>query len=129
MFTPFIDILRPKWKHGNWSLRRAAVEKLMDQALLADSAKHDKNCLVRYAAANRLSDQLLLAEVSLFAEWGMIFDYDSEDARLCSEPDAGYVAIERLWDPALLADIAKRASSGAVGRAAQKKLQALAAPH
>ena len=36
------DLFRPKWKHSDSSVRRAAVKELDDQAALAYVAKNDK---------------------------------------------------------------------------------------
>jgi hypothetical protein len=52
----FLDLFRPKWKHSQPRVRRAAVEKLTDQALLGEIAKTDSDRDVRMAAVKELTD-------------------------------------------------------------------------
>jgi hypothetical protein len=58
------DLFRPRWQHSNPVVRRAAVTKLVDQALLAEIAKNDVHRGVRIAAAEKLSDQKVLLSVA-----------------------------------------------------------------
>ena len=38
---PIADLFRPRWRHSDWKVRRAAVKDLTDQAVLAGIAKTD----------------------------------------------------------------------------------------
>jgi len=55
---------RPKWRPSDFHVRRAAVEKLTDQALLAEIARNDKDSWVREVAVNKMSDEVLLRELA-----------------------------------------------------------------
>jgi hypothetical protein len=52
----FRDLFPPKWRCGDWTVRKAAVEKLIDQTLLGRIAKTDGNATVREAAARKLTN-------------------------------------------------------------------------
>ena len=38
-----IDLFRPRWKNTKWCVRKAAVGKLADQAVLAEIARNDSH--------------------------------------------------------------------------------------
>ena len=59
-----MNVFRPKWKHSDWRVRLAAVQKLTDQPLLADIAKNAVEQIVRTTAALKLTDQAVLAEIA-----------------------------------------------------------------
>jgi len=59
-----IDYIRPKWKHSNWEIRRAAVMELLDINDLRSVAQNDKHHLVREEALRKLNDPIFLAEVA-----------------------------------------------------------------
>ena len=46
----FMDLCRPEWKHGDPAIRKAAVAQLVSEAILAESAKTDKDAGARLAA-------------------------------------------------------------------------------
>lgn len=62
----FEDLFKPKpeWKHSDWMVRLAALEKLTDQALLAEIAKNDKTWELRQRAVRKITDQTVLANVA-----------------------------------------------------------------
>ena len=37
----FFDLFKPKWKHSNPEIRKAAIDKITDQSILADILKND----------------------------------------------------------------------------------------
>ncbi len=53
-----MDIFKPKWKHSDPEIRILGVNKLSDQAMLAEVAKGDEDYLVRETAVDRIEDQL-----------------------------------------------------------------------
>jgi hypothetical protein len=82
-----------------------AVERLTDQALLADIARTDHRD-ARWKAVERLTDQTLLADL----------------ARTGSDSSVRLEAAKKLIDETLLADLAKTGSDGDVRQEAVKKL-------
>jgi len=73
--------------------REAAVEKLTDQALLAEVAVESESQPVRYAAVKKLKDQTVLAKVAMQDE----------------DPFVRNSAVEKLTDQAVLAEVARLA--------------------
>jgi len=59
-----LDLFRPKWKHSNWKVREAAIEKLTDQNVLIDIAKNDEDYNVRTAAIEKITDQNVIIDVA-----------------------------------------------------------------
>jgi hypothetical protein len=128
----FMDFFRPKWKHSDAFVRKAAVESLTDQGLLADMAKTDSSNLVRRAAVDKLTDQLVLAGIvktdrSTDVRQAAIKKVTDERvladiAKTDSIVDLRRAAVEKLTDQGLLADIAKTESIDQVRQAAIKKL-------
>jgi hypothetical protein len=57
------SFFKPKWKHRDPGVRKAAVEKLIDQALIADIAKTDDNEDVRRVAIKKLTNPAVLVEM------------------------------------------------------------------
>src|SRR5208282_443340 len=57
-----MDLFRPALKHSDWKVRKAAIERCVDQAALAEIAKTDSNADLRRAAIDRL--QAVLAEIA-----------------------------------------------------------------
>ena len=92
---------------GVADVRKAAVEKLTDQAMLAKVAVEDKDEYVRRAAVEKLTDQAVLAKMAMAEDWRGSFKY---------------VAVERLTDQAMLAKVMMEARDGSVRTAAVKKL-------
>jgi len=93
-------------KFKDSELRATAARKLTDQALLAKIAVKDRDWEVRAAAANRLKDRALLAKIALNREGGI----------------ARVIAAEKLVDQALLAKIAVKGREGFVRRTAINNL-------
>ncbi|MFH1158334.1 MAG: ankyrin repeat domain-containing protein [Pseudomonadota bacterium] len=60
----FMDLFRPEWKHSNGAVRKAAVGKLTDQAVLAEVANDDEDWRVRKAAVEKLTDQTVLTKIA-----------------------------------------------------------------
>jgi hypothetical protein len=59
-----LDHLRPRWKHSDPAVRKAAVELLTDDRVLTTVFEHDTNEEVRRAAFDRLNDEDVLAAVA-----------------------------------------------------------------
>jgi len=96
-------LLRPKWQHPDPAVRIAAVNRLSDQAVLAQIVEQDADENVRLAAFGRVTDQDLLAGIAR------------------SRSPFSVRAVEVLAEPRLLARIAReaempRAREVAVGR-------------
>jgi len=88
------------------SARVAAVERLTDQARLAEIAKTDKDSDVSRAAAEKLTDQALLNKIA-----------KSDESVLVR-----MAAVGRITDQAVLAEIAETDSDQFVRSAAKKRL-------
>jgi len=84
------------------SVRRAAVSKLTDEAILARIARRDPSPEVRVAALDRMTDQEVFAEIA-------VSDTDAETRAM---------AVLQLTDESLLKDFALHADSAAVRTAA-----------
>jgi hypothetical protein len=87
-------------------LRRAAVEKLTDQTMLARIAVADEDSLVRLSAAFRLTDPETLARVAI----------EGRDSKI------GCTLVERLTDRVLLKRVADEGNDPGVREAASKLL-------
>lgn len=91
---------------GPFAADIATVEKLTDQAMLADIAMKNTDLSVRKAAVEKLTDQALLAKVAQnAADWIV-----------------RRAAVEKLTDKALLEDIATKDSVLFVRKAAKSRL-------
>ncbi|MBF0538738.1 MAG: hypothetical protein HQL03_10860 [Nitrospirae bacterium] len=101
------DLFQPKWKHCDPAVRKAAVEKLTDQKVLADIAKHDKDWSVRAAAHEKLGNK----EEALF-----------EVAKNAMPSKVRKAAVEKLTDQKVLADVAKNDEDWNIPNAAVAKL-------
>ena len=108
-----LDLFRPRWRHSDWSVRLAAVERLADQTLLAKIATSDGHERVRQAAVKRLADQAVLAKIAASDE-----DHNVREVALRMLIDA----VERLTDQALLARIATSDGHERVRQAAVERL-------
>jgi hypothetical protein len=102
----FLDLFRPKWKHSDSYVRKAAAKELTDQAVLTEIAKTDQDADVRKAVVEKLTDQEALADV---AESG-------------KHRDARFGALEKVVNEAALAEIAKSSTNGDIRLAAAVKL-------
>ena len=127
-----MDLFRPKWKNSNSWVRQAAVEKLTDQAVLAEIAGTDGDNDVRKAAVAKLTDQAALAEVAKniwrpdvqMAAVAKLTDQVvlAEIAKTCSNNDIRQAALGKLTDQALLAEVARNGIRAEVQMAAVAKL-------
>jgi glyceraldehyde-3-phosphate dehydrogenase/erythrose-4-phosphate dehydrogenase len=113
-------------------MRIAAIEKLTDQALLADFAKNDSANGVRMVAIGKLTDHALradfakndsaddirMAAVRCLADQILLADV----AKNSTYSDVRIAAIGNLTDQALLADFAKNDSADDVRMAAEQRL-------
>jgi hypothetical protein len=83
------ELFRPKWKHPDEKIRKAAVEKLTSQEKLAEVAKNDQERSIRHIAAAKLTDQRSLAAIAL------------------NDPDRHmrYIAARSLHDQKVLIDL------------------------
>jgi len=59
-----LDRLRPRWRHPDPQVRRAAVKRLGDLPTLRDLTEHDPDATVRDAAAARATDLLVATAMS-----------------------------------------------------------------
>ncbi len=59
-----LDLFRPRWRHPDPGIRKAAVEKLTKQSALATVARNDEKPEVRAAAVDKLTDQSVLGEIA-----------------------------------------------------------------
>ena len=135
----FNNFFRPKWMHSDWLVRKAAVEKLTDQAVLAKIAKTDSDWRVRTVAFEKLTgaiakltDQAVLAEIAKTGSESLVRKVAvrkltaqallAEIAKTDSESDVRKEAVEKLTDQAVLAKIAKTDSESDVRREAVKNL-------
>jgi tetratricopeptide (TPR) repeat protein len=129
---PLGNWFRPNWKHSEPSVRKAAVERLDDKAVLADIAMHDEHPGVRQAAVHRLDDEAVLAEIAVHDEHpgvrqAAVQRLDDEavlaDVAMHDEhPGVRETAVERLEDPAALAEVAMQNDDPAVREAAVERL-------
>jgi hypothetical protein len=102
-----LNLFRPKWKHSNPSVRKAAVDKLTDQVALADVAKSDKDPAVCSAPVDKLTDPSTLAEVAMSAK----------------DTTASKAAIGKITDQALLTKCALHAADREVRRFTVSRLK------
>jgi hypothetical protein len=86
-----LDFFRPQWQHSQPAERAAAVRGIVNDDLLAQIAKTDKDKDVRVAAVRMLKSQTVLVAVARG---------DSSDA-------VRKAAVERLTEQALIVQIAK----------------------
>ena len=84
------DWFRPGWKHSNWEVRKVAVARIKDQAVLAEVVTNEDHPAVRKAAVEHVTDQAVLSKVAL--------NDGSDEVRRA--------AVERVTDQAVLAQIA-----------------------
>jgi HEAT repeat protein len=91
-----VDLFGPRWRHGEWQIRRAAVARLDDPSLLAGIALGDPAPDVCLAAVAGLSDPSSLLRIATM---------DRSDPR---SPDLAAWHSERWW-PVRAAAIAKLA--------------------
>ncbi len=59
-----MDLFKPKWKRSDPEVRKAAVEKIDDQNILAKIVRNDNDGNVRYKAVEKLTDQQLLSDIA-----------------------------------------------------------------
>jgi hypothetical protein len=124
------DYFKPKWKHSDCEIRRAAVSRLTDQTLLAKIAKNDKDSVVRKTAENR--KEALLAEIArnnsdcmaAKAAVEMLTDQTllAEIAKKVHFDEVRYIAVRRLLGEAILADLAKNDKDRVVRRVAVENM-------
>lgn len=116
----------------DYNVRRAAIEKLSDQAVLADIAKTDRVSDARRTAVEKLTDQVLLAGIAKTGNSSLV--REAAVRKLSDQAVLGDIAknnrryrarraaVTKLSDKLLLADIAKSDSAWKVREAAVKKL-------
>lgn len=63
-----LDLLKPKWKHGDPAVRMAAVAAMSNQSTLARIATEDPSEEVRVAATRRLTEKEVIAWLASSAE-------------------------------------------------------------
>jgi len=109
LIVGILDFFGPKWRHSNNDIRRSAVSRLSDEALLAKIAKTDRAPGVRIAAVRELRGS---------AQGALL----SEIARTDCDEDVREAAVDRLDDQDVLAEIAGTNSNKRVRWLAVKKL-------
>lgn len=65
----FFDLFKPKWEHSNANVRKAAVEKLIDQRILEKIAENDDDEDVRKAANIKIKDHRTAIELYFHRIW------------------------------------------------------------
>jgi ankyrin repeat protein len=124
-------------READSSVRLAAVEKMVDQELLARFAQSDTEEKVRLAAINKIADQKLLIGI-LLKESSTVICADIIDrldgpaseiqlSRLARDPSPSMraVAVDRLLDSSVLRDISSKDKDWGVRSAAAKQLEYL----
>ncbi len=66
------DLFKPKWKHSDPEVRKEAIEKINDQAILAEIARMDNAKDVRLEALKKLESQVILAEIAVMDNDGFL---------------------------------------------------------
>ena len=61
------DVFRPRWKHSNWRVQKAAIAELSDPVVIAEVAMH--GMISTEELAKRVTDQALLATVAVKAKY------------------------------------------------------------
>jgi hypothetical protein len=119
------DLFKPKWRHSKAKVRRRAVQRLSNPAILAVIAMNEKDNETAEAAARKISDPWVLADVarngasraSRFAAMEGITE-QSVLACLACGPERGDALIEnalrRVTDQALLGQVAQRAETSSI---------------
>ena len=51
------DLFKPKWKHSNPDVRKAALVNVIDSKILAEIAINDKDWSVRIAAIKKITER------------------------------------------------------------------------
>ncbi len=92
--------------HKKWDVRKAAVEKLNDQSVLAEIAKKSEYNKVQIAAIQKLDDKTLIAEI----------------AKKDKDQGVRLAAVECLDDQSILSNIAKTNSYEDVAESALEKV-------
>jgi hypothetical protein len=126
------------------SARNAAIKKLTDQKVLVDVAENDKDVYVRMLAAKNLTDQTLAQKVyadiakssttkkqtdPFVAQLASLMrDYYKKNDKYSDVRDVRIVAVERLTEPSILADVAKNAEDSNVRKVASERLILMVEP-
>ena len=59
-----MNLFRPKWKHSDPAVRRAAVSELQDQDTLIKVARNDEDLHARKAAVEKINSETVLAIIA-----------------------------------------------------------------
>jgi hypothetical protein len=128
----FVDLFRPKYKHSDAEVRATAVRELPPEAtdILATVAREDPDAAVRRIAVKKLVDPAVLAQVasedadpdlrSMAAE--KLLDLRVGAAMSCEDGAACDRVLAPIDDQLKLADLARSAKLEAVRRAALARL-------
>lgn len=100
------DWFRPKWKHSDWDVRKAAISSSTIRRCFARSPATDRDSRARIAATRKLTDQTVLVRIAT-------------DRRRCHRRAA---ATSRLADETVLAEIAGKDSDARVRLAAAERM-------
>lgn len=129
----FLDLFRPRWKHSDPAIRIEAVKSLTPEDLveLGHVVKRDKDARVRRLALKKISDPALLEEVAEH-DPDESLRRDAADKRselllasaLSDEDESESLdAVSHLSPPRVLVDVVCRAAFPAVQQAALERLR------
>jgi len=124
----FADWFRPKWRHSNPSVRRAAVQALTAPALLARVAREDADASIRCLAVEMMSDEEVLGQVAREDADEQVRSSALSRVTLPAvllevvqkgrPGEARSSALARLTEPALLGEVAKENSDAELRKSA-----------
>ncbi len=127
-----VDYFRPKWKHSDAEVRASAVRQLGTEEvdILHSIARHDSDAAVRRIAIKKISDPAILLEVAQNDPDESLRQIAAETANTLllntavaeHDAQASRVALDQLSDPKALGDVAKTASLEPIRRAAVLRL-------
>ena len=128
----FDRFTKPKWQHKDPKVRLKGIKTLDDQYTLYKIAKYDSNSTVRSEAIKRINDKDYLEKLALYGNHDVnvlaISRINDESlladiARSVTYGDeyVGYICIKKITDDALLSDIAKYALNNYVRKDAINK--------
>ena len=118
------DLFKPAWQSKNSNISKEAVTKITDEKTLVRIAKEAQCWAARKDAVEKLDEQhqILFAEIAKNDDCTVVADYVDTDARIAN---VSVVAVNKLTDMVLLADVAKNSIHSLVRFKAENKLKKL----
>jgi hypothetical protein len=83
-----LDLFRPKWRHSDPEVRKAALSEVSDRGLLKQISAQDDHVEVRAAAAARLHGDLLQRKESIERELARLAPLITEEQRTLKQAAA-----------------------------------------